>query len=58
MLDRIKNIINKNKKDKKVYNEYIKCFCENEKINELLKDNEEFKKLKNNVINKKEEYFD
>ena len=39
MLDKIKNIINKNKKDKEVYKEYIKCFCESEQANELFKDN-------------------
>ena len=56
MLDKIKNIINKNKKDKEVYKEYIKCFCESEKANELFKDNNEFKELKSKINNKKEYY--
>ena len=58
MLEKIIKIINKNKKDKDVYKEYIKCFCENEKSNELFKDNEEFKELKNSIENKKEYYDD
>lgn len=55
MLEKIKEIINKNKKDKKIYNDYIKCFCESEKAKELFKDNDEFTKLEKS-INKKEYY--
>ena len=55
MLDKIKQIINKNKKDKNIYKEYIKCFCESEKAEELFKETEEFKNLKNS-LNKKEFY--
>ncbi len=55
MIEKIKNIINKNKKDKEVYKEYIKCFCDSEKAKELFKDNNEFKKLQTS-LNKKEYY--
>ena len=50
MLDKIKQIINKNKKDKNIYKEYIKCFCESEKAEELFKETEEFKNLKNSLL--------
>ncbi len=56
MLDKVKKVIEKNKKDKDIFVEYIKCFCESEKANELFKENEEFTKLKNSIKNKKEYY--
>ena len=56
MLDKVKKVIEKNKKDKDIFVEYIKCFCESEKANVLFKENEEFTKLKNSIKNKKEYY--
>lgn len=62
MIEKIKNKIDENKKDKSSYKKYIKSFCDSKKANELFSKNEEFNSLKENFIkkesNKKEdEYF-
>ncbi len=56
MLEKIKNKIDDNKKDKQVYKEYIKSFCDCEKAQELFKSNEEFKNIKKQFEKKEEEY--
>ena len=60
MIEEIKKRIDKNKKDKTVYKEYIKSFCESEKAKELFKNNKEFQnlnKLNNNTKEKEDEFF-
>ena len=44
---KIKDKIQSIKDDKTSFKEYIKCFCESPKAEELFKNNEEFKRLKN-----------
>ena len=46
MIEKIKEKINKDKKDKDNYKEYIKSFCNSKKAKELFKSNEDFNKLK------------
>ena len=56
MIGKIKDKIDENKKDKVVYKEYIKSFCDSEKAQELFRDNEDFKEIKKEFEEKKEEY--
>ena len=57
MIEKIEEVIDKNKKDIKIYQEYIKCFCDSEKVNEYYKDDDEFQRLKKDYLNKKEEEY-
>lgn len=41
-----KNKVNELKKDKKIFREYIKIFCNLESSKQLFKNNKEFNKLK------------
>lgn len=52
MIDKIKEKIDEDKNDKETIEEYIKVFCESEESEELFKDDEEFKKLKEFIQNK------
>lgn len=45
MIDKIKNII-KNKKEEKALEKYVNAFVGIEKINEVFKDNDKFKKMR------------
>ena len=56
MIEKIKQKIDENKKDKRSFKEYIKSFCSSDKAKELFEDNEEFKKLNEIDKNEKEEY--
>lgn len=49
MVDKLKKKISDMKKDTKAMKEYVECFCESEKVNELFKHSAEFRKLKDNV---------
>lgn len=49
MVDKLKKKISDMKRDTKLMNEYVKCFCESEKVNELFKHSAEFRKLKDSV---------
>lgn len=55
MIDKIKEKIDENKKDKATFREYIKSFCESEKVQEYYKDNDEFNALKKDYLNEKKE---
>lgn len=55
MLEKIKEYTQKLKKDKNVLKDYIKCFCDSDKVSETVKSDEDYKKLKN-YIEKKEDY--
>ena len=58
MIEKLKEKINKNKKDKNTFNEYIKSFCESEKIQDYYKENSEFNNLKRKyLIDKKEDEY-
>ncbi len=46
MKEKIKEKINKEKKNRTVHFEYVKSFCESEKAQELFKNDENFKDLK------------
>ena len=52
MIEKIKEKIDEDKKDKETIQEYIKVFCESEKAQELFKEDEDFKKLKEFIKNK------
>ena len=52
MIDKIKEKIDEDKKDKETIEEYIKVFCESEKSEELFKEDENFKELKEYIKNK------
>lgn len=56
MIEKVKESIDKNKSDRTTHKEYIKSFCNSEKANELLKNDDNFKKLKKTVTNNKEEF--
>ena len=57
MIEKIKNKIDENKKDRKTFRDYIKSFCNCEKAKELFKDNDEFKKLNSSIEKKEKEEF-
>ncbi len=46
MIEKITNKIEELKIDKKIYEEYINLFIDNKKIEEILKEDEEYLKLK------------
>lgn len=50
----MKNKIQLLKNDKSKLKEYVKCFCEGAKANELLVNNNDFQNLKNKTKEKKE----
>lgn len=52
MIDKLKSKIGNMKKDKKIIQEYLECFCESEKVNELFKQSSEFRRLKESVKKK------
>ena len=52
IIDKIKEKIDEDKKDKETIEEYIKVFCESEKSEELFKEDENFKELKEFIKNK------
>lgn len=61
MENKIKNKIDSLKKDKSIFKEYVADFCNIDKVNELFKNNKEFKSLKeyvSNKDNKKMEFYD
>jgi len=43
------NKVNDMKNDKKCLNDYIKCFINGNKANELLQNNQDFKRLKTSI---------
>lgn len=49
MIDKIKEIIDKDKEDTSSYQKYIKSFCDSKKAKELFKDDEEFKLLEKSL---------
>lgn len=60
MIEKIKEKIDYNKKDKSAYKEYIKSFVNSDKAKELFGDNEYFKELNeedNKEGNKEEDEF-
>ena len=56
MIEKIKNKIDQNKKDKATFKEYIKSFCESKKAQELYENNEDFIKISKSTKKEKEEY--
>ena len=59
MIEEIKKKIDANKKDTKVFKEYIKSFVESEKAQELFSEDESFNSLKQDkkVVKKEEDKF-
>ena len=54
MLEKIKENNEKCKNDKNVLKDYIKCFCESDKVSETIKNEKEYKELKDYVEEKKD----
>ena len=55
MIEKIKEIVDKDKNDNETHLEYIKAFCNSKKAEELFENNDEFKELKESVEEKIEE---